>query len=136
MSRGPRALVFDFDGVIADDEPLHLAAFQRTLAAEGIELEVLDLRSLVPLDEEAVLETVKKTGKVILLHEDTRTGGLAGELAARIGEKAFDHLDGPLIAGVPSGLDRIEEDDAETPRAGAAGIGHAQDEHGQDRRTG
>src|SRR5437867_1223386 len=68
-----------------------------TLAAEGIELEVLDLRSLVPLDEEAVLETVKKTGKVILLHEDTRTGGLAGELAARIGEKAFDHLDGPLI---------------------------------------
>jgi 2-oxoisovalerate dehydrogenase E1 component beta subunit len=67
------------------------------LAAEGIELEVLDLRSLVPLDEEAVLASVKKTGKVILLHEDTQTGGLAGELAARIGEKAFDSLDGPIV---------------------------------------
>ncbi len=68
-----------------------------TLAAEGIELEVLDLRSLVPLDEEAVLATVRKTGKVILLHEDTQTGGFAGELAARIGEKAFDYLDGPMV---------------------------------------
>jgi len=67
------------------------------LAAEGIELEVLDLRTLIPLDEEAVLQTARKTGKVILLHEDTRTGGLAGELAARIGEKAFDYLDGPLV---------------------------------------
>ncbi len=67
------------------------------LAAEGIELEILDLRSLVPLDEDAVLETVRNTGKVILLHEDTRTGGLAGELAARIGEKAFDYLDGPIV---------------------------------------
>jgi len=68
-----------------------------TLASEGIELEVLDLRTLLPLDEEAVLETVRKTSKVILLHEDTRTGGLAGELAARISEKAFDHLDGPIV---------------------------------------
>jgi len=67
------------------------------LAAEGIDLEILDLRSLVPLDEEAVLETVRKTGKVILLHEDTMTGGLAGELAARISEKAFDYLDGPIV---------------------------------------
>jgi 2-oxoisovalerate dehydrogenase E1 component beta subunit len=67
------------------------------LAEEGIELEVLDLRSLVPLDEEAVFETVRKTGKVILLHEDTRTGGLAGELAARISETVFDHLDGPIV---------------------------------------
>ena len=68
-----------------------------TLAKEGIELEVLDLRTLVPLDEEAVLATVQKTGKVILLHEDTQTGGLAGELAARIAEKAFDCLDGPIV---------------------------------------
>ncbi len=69
----------------------------RVLHEEGIELEVLDLRTLVPLDEEAVLETVKKTGKVILLHEDSRTGGFAGELAARISEKVFDHLDGPIV---------------------------------------
>ena len=68
-----------------------------TLAAEGIELEVLDLRTLVPLDEPAVLETVRKTGKVILLHEDTQTGGLAGELAARIAEKVFEYLDGPIV---------------------------------------
>ena len=68
-----------------------------TLAEEGIELEVIDLRTLMPLDEEAVFDTVRKTGKVILLHEDTRTGGLAGELAARISEAVFDHLDGPIV---------------------------------------
>jgi 2-oxoisovalerate dehydrogenase E1 component beta subunit len=68
-----------------------------TLAAEGIDLEILDLRTLVPLDEEAVLQSVRKTSKVILLHEDTRTGGLGGELAARISEKAFDYLDGPVV---------------------------------------
>ncbi len=77
---------------------LHVALeAARVLQEEGIELEVLDLRTLVPLDEEAVLATAKKTGKVILLHEDTRTGGFAGELAARIGEKVFDHLDGPIV---------------------------------------
>ena len=68
----------------------------KELAKEGIELEVLDLRSLLPFDREAVLETVKKTSKVILLHEDTRIGGFAGELAAVISEEAFDHLDGPI----------------------------------------
>ncbi|MCY3757304.1 MAG: alpha-ketoacid dehydrogenase subunit beta, partial [Acidobacteria bacterium] len=52
------------------------------LAGDGVELEVVDLRTLVPLDKATVLESVKKTGKVILLHEDTRTGGFAGELAA------------------------------------------------------
>ena len=67
-----------------------------TLAREEIEIEVLDLRTLVPLDEEAVLESVRRTNKVVLLHEDTRTGGLAGELAAIISEKAFEFLDGPV----------------------------------------
>jgi len=66
------------------------------LAKEGIDVEVLDLRSLLPFDKEAVLESVKKTNKVILLHEDTRTGGFAGELAALISEEAFDYLDGPI----------------------------------------
>jgi pyruvate/2-oxoglutarate/acetoin dehydrogenase E1 component len=68
-----------------------------TLAKDGIELEILDLRTLYPLDREAITATVKKTNKVILLHEDTRTGGLAGELAAIINEEAFDHLDGPIV---------------------------------------
>jgi len=66
------------------------------LAKEGIDVEVLDLRSLLPFDKEAVLESVKRNNKVILLHEDTRTGGFAGELAALISEDAFDYLDGPI----------------------------------------
>lgn len=65
--------------------------------AEGISVEVLDLRTLVPLDREAVLATAKKTSKIILLHEDTLTGGLGGELAGIIGEHAFEYLDGPLV---------------------------------------
>ena len=66
------------------------------LEKEGIHVEVLDLRSLLPFDKEAVLESVKRNNKVILLHEDTRTGGFAGELAALISEEAFDYLDGPI----------------------------------------
>ena len=66
-------------------------------AAEGISVEVLDLRTLVPLDREAILATAKKTSKIILLHEDTLTGGLGGELSGIIGEHAFEYLDGPLV---------------------------------------
>ena len=68
-----------------------------TLAAEDIDLEIVDLRTLMPLDREAVLATARKTAKVILLHEDTLTGGIGGELAAIISEHAFEYLDGPLI---------------------------------------
>jgi 2-oxoisovalerate dehydrogenase E1 component beta subunit len=64
---------------------------------EGVSLEVVDLRSLLPYDEDAVLASVRKCSKVILLHEDTRTGGMAGELAALIAEKAFEDLDGPIV---------------------------------------
>ncbi len=67
------------------------------LAKDGIEVEILDLRTLCPLDREAITQTVKKTNKVILLHEDTKTGGLAGELAAIVNEEAFDDLDGPIV---------------------------------------
>jgi 2-oxoisovalerate dehydrogenase E1 component beta subunit len=67
------------------------------LSQEGIEAEIVDLRTLAPLDREAIAQTVRKTNKVILLHEDTRTGGLAGELAAIINEEAFDDLDGPIV---------------------------------------
>jgi pyruvate/2-oxoglutarate/acetoin dehydrogenase E1 component len=67
------------------------------LASEGISLEVVDLRTLLPYDEQCVLSSVRKCSKVILLHEDTRVGGLAGELAAVIAEKAFEDLDGPIM---------------------------------------
>jgi 2-oxoisovalerate dehydrogenase E1 component beta subunit len=68
----------------------------KELEKEGIDLEVIDLRSLLPFDKDAVLASVKKTNKVILLHEDTRTGGFAGELAAVLAEEAFEYLDGPV----------------------------------------
>src|SRR4029078_2929103 len=68
----------------------------KELEKEGIDLEVLDLRSLLPFDKEAVLDSVEKTNKVILLHEDTQIGGFAGELAAIISEEAFEYLDGPI----------------------------------------
>jgi 2-oxoisovalerate dehydrogenase E1 component beta subunit len=67
------------------------------LDKEGISLEVVDLRSLLPYDEESVLASVRKCNKVILLHEDTRTAGMAGELAALIAEEAFEDLDGPIV---------------------------------------
>jgi 2-oxoisovalerate dehydrogenase E1 component beta subunit len=66
------------------------------LAQDGVSLEVLDLRTLMPLDDDAIVATVKKTGKVLIVHEDTRTGGLAGEITARINERAFEWLDGPI----------------------------------------
>jgi pyruvate/2-oxoglutarate/acetoin dehydrogenase E1 component len=67
------------------------------LAEEGVQVEVVDLRTLVPLDRETVCQSAKKTSKVLLLHEDTRTGGMAGELAATITESVFEYLDGPIV---------------------------------------
>jgi len=67
------------------------------LAEEGAEAEVVDLRTLVPLDRSTVLESVRKTSKALLVHEDTRTGGMAGELAASITESVFEYLDGPIL---------------------------------------
>ncbi len=67
------------------------------LAKEGIEAEVLDLRTLVPLDRAAIAATVRKTSKTIILHEDTKTGGIAGEVTAVIHEECFDDLDGPVV---------------------------------------
>ncbi len=67
------------------------------LEEEGIEMEVIDLRTLQPFDREAVIESVKKTSKVIILHEATRTGGMAGEITAVINEEAFEYLDGPVM---------------------------------------
>jgi 2-oxoisovalerate dehydrogenase E1 component beta subunit len=66
------------------------------LAKEGIETEVIDLRTLLPLDRETIINSVKKTNKLLIVHEDTRTGGIAGEIAALVCEGAFEDLDGPI----------------------------------------
>lgn len=66
-----------------------------TLAEEGIEAEVVDLRSLVPLDKEAILSSVRKTRRVLVVHEAIKRGGYGGEIAALVAEEAFDDLDAP-----------------------------------------
>ena len=76
------------------DEALQAAA---TLADEDIDVEVLDLRTLLPLDREAILATAARTGKVIIVHEASLTGGVGGEVAAIIAERAFELLDAPLM---------------------------------------
>ncbi|HEV2388812.1 MAG TPA: alpha-ketoacid dehydrogenase subunit beta [Candidatus Acidoferrales bacterium] len=67
------------------------------LAKEGLEIEVLDLRTLVPLDRRAIIDSVRKTNKLLVVHEDVRSGGLAGEIAATVSEQAFEDLDGPIL---------------------------------------
>ena len=83
--------------IIAYGLMLHesLAAAE-TLAGEGIDCMVVDLLSLLPLDVETILESAKATGKVLVVHEDTLTGGLGGEIAALIAEHAFEYLDAPI----------------------------------------
>jgi 2-oxoisovalerate dehydrogenase E1 component beta subunit len=67
------------------------------LEAEGIDAEVVDLRTLLPLDEETIVSSVARTGKAIILHEATRTGGIGAEIAAVLSEKCFEYLDAPLV---------------------------------------
>jgi len=67
------------------------------VAAGGIVAEVIDLRSLAPLDRDAILGSVRKTGKVLIVHEATRTGGVGAEVAALVAEEAFEGLDGPVM---------------------------------------
>jgi len=64
---------------------------------DGLSIEVIDLRTLAPLDKQAILETVRKTNKVIILHEASITGGIGGEISAMIAEEGFEWLDGPII---------------------------------------
>ncbi len=66
------------------------------LAAEGVEATVLDLRTLAPLDRDAILDAAKRTGKVLIVHEDNLSGGIGGEVSAIIAEQAFDYLDAPI----------------------------------------
>ncbi len=65
--------------------------------AKGIDCEIIDLRTLVPLDEEAILASVRKTGRAVIVHEACKTGGFGGEIAAIIAEKAIDSLEGPIV---------------------------------------
>ncbi|MBC7931484.1 MAG: alpha-ketoacid dehydrogenase subunit beta, partial [Rubrivivax sp.] len=67
------------------------------LEKEGLDVEVVDLRTLAPMDREAILATAKKTSKVLILHEASRTGGIGGEIAASIVEEAFEWLDAPVV---------------------------------------
>ena len=66
------------------------------LDSDGVSVEIVDLRSVMPWDKLAVLESVRKTSKVLVLHEDTRTGGFGAEIAATIAEEAFEDLDAPV----------------------------------------
>ncbi|HEY4692221.1 MAG TPA: alpha-ketoacid dehydrogenase subunit beta [Bellilinea sp.] len=66
------------------------------LASEGVDVEVVDLRTIYPVDKQTVLESVKKTGKALIVHEDNLTGGYGGEIAAIIAEEAFTDLDAPV----------------------------------------
>jgi 2-oxoisovalerate dehydrogenase E1 component beta subunit len=66
------------------------------VVAEGIDVEVIDLRTLAPLDKETILESVRKTGKALIVHEDNLTGGFGGEISAIIAEHAFSYLDAPI----------------------------------------
>jgi len=67
------------------------------LVPEGIDLEVVDLRTLQPLDMETIVTSVKKTGRALVVHEASKTGGIGGEIAARLAEEAFRFLDAPVI---------------------------------------
>jgi pyruvate/2-oxoglutarate/acetoin dehydrogenase E1 component len=69
----------------------------KTLEGDGVSVEVLDLRSLAPLDRDAILASVAKTSRALLLYEARRTGGIGGELAAIIAEEAFEYLDAPIV---------------------------------------
>jgi 2-oxoisovalerate dehydrogenase E1 component beta subunit len=69
----------------------------RTLESEGIDAEVVDLRTLLPLDEQTICASVAKTSRALVLHEATRTGGIGAEIAAVLAERCFEHLDAPLV---------------------------------------
>ena len=73
-----------------------LEAAEQLEREDGLSVEVLDLRTLLPMDDEAIVATVKKTNRVLIVHEDTATGGIAGEITARINELAFEWLDAPV----------------------------------------
>jgi pyruvate dehydrogenase E1 component beta subunit len=89
--------------LVAYSRMVHVALeAAEALAARGVEVEVIDLRTLRPLDLATVVDSVKKTNRAVVVEETWKTGGFAGELAASIQEEAFDYLDGPVgrVGGV------------------------------------
>jgi pyruvate/2-oxoglutarate/acetoin dehydrogenase E1 component len=74
-----------------------LEAAEQLEREDGLSVEVIDLRTLLPMDDAAILTSVKKTSRVLIVHEDTRTGGVAGEITSRINENAFEWLDAPVL---------------------------------------
>jgi 2-oxoisovalerate dehydrogenase E1 component beta subunit len=83
--------------IICYGSTVHMALeVAERMQKEGVSIEVVDIRTLVPFDEETVLQSVRKTNRVLITHEATLTGGFAGEISARITEKAFDSLDAPI----------------------------------------
>ena len=88
---------------------LHKCLAAVEAAGGGVDAEVVDLRSLAPLDRAAILASVRKTGKALIVHEANRTGGVGGEIAALISEEAFDALDGPVM--------RLASEDAPVPHS-------------------
>lgn len=74
-----------------------LEAAEQVEKEDGLSVEVLDLRSLLPIDDDALVATVRKTHRALIVHEDTRTGGVAGEITARLNERAFEWLDAPVM---------------------------------------
>ncbi len=96
--------------VIAYGSAVHMALeAAATLEAEGLDVEVIDIRSLVPFDEATVLDSVRRTGRAVVAHEAVLTGGFGGEIVARISEKAFTFLDAPVV--------RVAAFDSPTPFA-------------------
>lgn len=88
----------DFVTVIATAKMVHTAlAAAKELSEEGIEIEIVDPRTLYPLDKETIFNSIKKTNKVIVVTEENKRGGFGGELSAMIGEECFDNLDAPVI---------------------------------------
>lgn len=84
--------------IIATGKMVHEAlAAAKTLEAEGMDIEVLDPRSLYPLDKKAIMDSVKKTNRVLIVTEEVKRGGYGGELSAMIAEEAFESLDAPIV---------------------------------------
>ena len=86
-------------------------AAQRLESEDGLSVEIVDLRTLLPMDDDAIVASVRKTNRLLIVHEDTRTGGIAGEIAMRVSEKAFEWLDAPML--------RVTAIDAPVPYSGS-----------------
>ena len=96
--------------IVAYGSAVHFAlAAAEELSKEGVSVEVVDIRTLVPFDQETVLASARKTNRVLIAHEASLTAGFGGEIAARIAEHAFEYLDAPIM--------RVAAYDAPTPFA-------------------